>query len=127
MFKLQHVDHIAIRVSDMERSINWYQDVLGMERVYADVWGDVPAMMMLGNSGVAIFPTSTSTPKPPPDKNTLAVSHFAFRATRAEFEKAREVLPQRGVEVEFQDHTVSHSIYFFDPDGHQLEITTYEI
>ncbi len=127
MVKLQHLDHIAITVTDMERSIRWYQEVLGMERRFADEWGDAPAMMMLGNSGVALFPARTSNPQKRPDNNTLAMRHFAFLATRADFEQAQEELRQRGIEFEFQDHTVSHSIYFEDPDGHEVEITTYEM
>jgi catechol 2,3-dioxygenase-like lactoylglutathione lyase family enzyme len=126
MFKLQNIDHIAITVSNMERSIKWYQDVLGMEQVYADVWGAAPAMMMLGSSGVALFPARTSTPESP-NKTPLSMSHFAFRASRPDFEQAKEDLRQRGIEFEFKDHTVSHSIYFSDPDGYELEITTYEV
>ena len=36
-------------------------------------------------------------------------------------------LAAEGVEVQFSDHGISHSIYFDDPDGHQLELTTYEV
>lgn len=39
----------------------------------------------------------------------------------------RVELKQRGITFEFQDHQAAHSIYFKDPDGHQLEITTYDI
>ncbi|MFN8374423.1 MAG: VOC family protein [Anaerolineae bacterium] len=128
MFKLQHLDHIAITVTDMERSISWYQDVLGMERIYADVWGAVPAMMMLGNSGIALFPTRGHAPESRPDSSGIPrMSHFAFRASRADFLAAQDALRQKGIDFEFQDHTVSHSIYFDDPDGHELEITTYEV
>ena len=35
-------------------------------------------------------------------------------------------LKRRGIQFEFQDHEISHSIYFRDIDGHQLEITTYQ-
>lgn len=125
--KLQHLDHIAITVSDMERSIRWYQEVLGMERRFAEVWGAAPAMMMLGNSGVALFPARTPNPQSRPDNNTLAMRHFAFRAARADFEQAQADLRTRGIDFEFQDHVVSQSIYFHDPDGHELEITTYEV
>ena len=33
----------------------------------------------------------------------------------------------REISTEFQDHGISHSIYFQDPDGHQLELTTYDV
>ena len=36
-------------------------------------------------------------------------------------------LEAQGIAVTFQDHDISHAIYFYDPDGHQLEITTYEL
>jgi len=54
------------------------------------------------------------------------VGHFAFRADRANFETARRELAAKGIVVSYQDHDISHSIYFSDPDGHRLEITTYE-
>ncbi len=53
--------------------------------------------------------------------------HLAFRVDRGNFEKAQDELRRRGIEFRFEDHEISHSIYFFDPDGHELEITTYEI
>ena len=53
--------------------------------------------------------------------------HLAFRASRANFQAAREELKDRGIRFEFEDHEIAHSIYFNDPDGHKLEITTYEI
>jgi catechol-2,3-dioxygenase len=40
---------------------------------------------------------------------------------------AQEELTKRGIAFHFQDHEISHSIYFDDPDGHQIEITTYEV
>jgi catechol-2,3-dioxygenase len=40
---------------------------------------------------------------------------------------AQQELKTRGVAFEFQDHEISESIYFQDPDGHELEITTYEV
>ena len=51
--------------------------------------------------------------------------HLAFRADGENFAKARQELTERGLEVEFQDHGLAHSIYFHDPDGHEIEITTY--
>ena len=53
--------------------------------------------------------------------------HLAFRADSENFLAAQRELEKRGIKFEFQDHEISHSIYFRDPDGHQLEITTYEL
>jgi catechol 2,3-dioxygenase-like lactoylglutathione lyase family enzyme len=53
--------------------------------------------------------------------------HLAMRANRKNFLAAQEELKRRGIKFEFQDHEIAHSIYFRDPDDHQLEITTYEL
>jgi hypothetical protein len=53
--------------------------------------------------------------------------HFAMRTNRQNFAAAQEELKRRGIQYEFQDHEISQSIYFRDPDGHELEITTYDL
>ena len=57
----------------------------------------------------------------------VRVLHFALRADRKNFERAQQELKQRGIAFHFEDHGIAHSIYFRDPDGHELEITTYEV
>jgi catechol-2,3-dioxygenase len=53
---------------------------------------------------------------------------LAFRAaTYPDFLSAQEELKAKGVAFQFQDHEISHSIYFSDPDGFLLEITTYDV
>lgn len=121
------LDHVAITVRDVARSRDWYCDVLGLERRFAKVWGEVPTFVCAGETGIALFPTSAAEPKPRPERDTLAMRHFAFRVTRENFERAQNELRAREIAFEFQDHIIAHSIYFYDPDGHQLELTTYEV
>ena len=52
--------------------------------------------------------------------------HLAFRTDRKNFVAAQEELKRRGIHFTFEDHQISHSIYFRDLDNHVLEITTYE-
>jgi catechol 2,3-dioxygenase-like lactoylglutathione lyase family enzyme len=127
MIRLEGIDHVALTVLDLGRSIAWYQNVLGLERRYAEVWGDFPAVLGVGTTSLALFPAPVSDPAPPPGREVLSIRHIAFRVDRASFEQARAELEAHGLAPTFQDHTASHSLYFTDPDGHQLEITTYDV
>jgi catechol 2,3-dioxygenase-like lactoylglutathione lyase family enzyme len=127
MFSVEGIDHIALAVRDVERSVAWYKDVLGLERRYAEAWGNNPAMVGIGTTSIALFRVEGAAPKPSPSRDVLAMRHFAFRTDRANFDRARRELSQQGIAVEFQNHGVSESIYFHDPDGHEIEITTYEL
>jgi catechol 2,3-dioxygenase-like lactoylglutathione lyase family enzyme len=118
--RTQGLDHIAIAVSDVDRAEEFYRDVLGLDRAHHE-W-DPPRLMVANGSGVALFPGGNGSDPDPPE-----IPHIAFRADRAAFEKARALLSERGIEFRFSDHGSSHSIYFQDPDGHRLELTTYEI
>ena len=128
MFTIRHIDHVALTVSDVERSVAWYQEVLGLERRYQEAWGSCPAVMCAAETSVALFPSAAGPPLPSPDpRATLAMRHLAFRVDRENFARARQALGKRGIQFRFEDHEISHSIYFHDPDGYVIEITTYDL
>jgi catechol 2,3-dioxygenase-like lactoylglutathione lyase family enzyme len=128
VFTLQQIDHVALAVTDLEKSIAWYQDVLGLERRYREAWGDCPAMLCAGSTCVALFPLRPAeTSARASGSSQPAMRHLAFRATYADLLEAEKNLQARGILFEFQNHGIAHSIYFADPDGHQLEITTYDL
>lgn len=90
------------------------------------MWGGVPVFVGKGQTALALFP-ARSPDAASPLRGGIAMLHLAFRASRADFREAQEELRARNIAFEFSDHQVSHSIYFRDPDGHQLEITTWEV
>ena len=57
----------------------------------------------------------------------VRILHIAFRLDRSGFDSARETLVEMGVAARFSDHRISHSLYLDDPDGHQIELTTYGV
>jgi catechol 2,3-dioxygenase-like lactoylglutathione lyase family enzyme len=119
VFAVEQLDHVALTVRDVRKSVEWYRDVLGLERRHEGAWGDHPAVMAAGSTAIALFPGE-------PDPRA-SLRHVAFRCDRLNFDRAREELSGRGLPFHFEDHTISHSIYFADPDGNRLEITTYEV
>jgi catechol 2,3-dioxygenase-like lactoylglutathione lyase family enzyme len=120
----QGLDHVALTVRDPAASERWYRDVLGLERVHADTWEDEPRMLMAGSSGLALFPAGDERGEGPA---SIRILHVAFRVDRKSFEAAQASLAEKGIGLRFADHEVAHSIYFQDPDGHRLELTTYEV
>jgi catechol 2,3-dioxygenase-like lactoylglutathione lyase family enzyme len=125
-FQIEGFDHVAIAVRDLAASREWYREVLGLERRYADEGGEVPSVMCAGDSCVALFPAE-GMPRPAPGRGSLVMRHFAWRVDRANFERAQERFRELALEFEEADHGIAHSVYISDPDGHRIEITTYEV
>ncbi len=127
MLTIEQLDHVALTVTDLERSIEWYQSVLGLERRYQEVW-PLPVMLCAGTTCLALFPADTKTPSAAPDyHHTIALRHVAFRARRGDFAQAKARFEEQNIPYEFEDHGISHSIYVYDPDGYRVELTTYEL
>jgi catechol 2,3-dioxygenase-like lactoylglutathione lyase family enzyme len=122
--KLQGIDHVAIAAPDLAKTIEWYCEVLGFERLHADQWNGVPAFIGTDSTAIAFFPAKEKSSRSASGGPML---HLAFRTDRAGFVKAQEELKKRAIKFDFEDHGIAHSIYFRDPNGVKLEITTYEV
>ena len=123
MLTLQFLDHVALRVRYIHRSAEWYEEILGLQRLHPKEWGPFPIFMVAGQTGIALFPTQSKNAPLPPPGDWVRGHHYAFRVDEENFERAKAHLSAQGVEWTFQDHYYFHSIYFNDPDGHQLELT----
>ena len=53
---LQGLDHIALSVRDVEHSVGWYVEVLGLEQQHEAMWDGVPKFVGKGATGIAFFP-----------------------------------------------------------------------
>jgi catechol 2,3-dioxygenase-like lactoylglutathione lyase family enzyme len=125
--QLEGIDHVALAVADVEQSAKWCIEVLGFERLHEGMWNGVPTFIGKGTTAIALFPTNSGAKSVSSGRSGIRMLHLAFRADRKNFSVAQEELKRRGIKFEFQDHEIAQSIYFHDPDGHQLEITTYEL
>ena len=123
-FVIECLDHVALRVADINLSRQWYESVLGLTSYQLEKWGEIPVFLMAGTTGIALFPANLKSPQPNRDSKHIKLDHFAFRLSNEDFANAREHYESLGISYEFQDHHYFHSIYTRDPDGHNVELTT---
>jgi catechol 2,3-dioxygenase-like lactoylglutathione lyase family enzyme len=82
---------------------------------------------MIGRDNIEIGLFLQPNAKPLADiDNQFIIQHVAFLVDGEKFEGARQELVANGVAVDRPDDTgIAYSIFFKDPDGHLLELTTY--
>ena len=116
MLTLRGVFEIAIRVRDLPRAEAFYCDVLGLESGLRDDSRNWHFLWAGGRSGMVVLQE---------DKGDWPAQHFAFMVDESELERAAQLLAEHGVEVSGPVHHTwmdGKSLYFVDPDGHDLEL-----
>ena len=126
-FEIAFLDHVAIRVKDLNASVQWYQKVLGLKKYELPEWGKFPIFMLSGKSGVALFPANLDDALLDPASRNVKIDHFAFHVTPENFEKAIAKYQDLNLSFSIQDHYYFDSIYTNDPDGHTVELTTLKV
>ncbi|WP_299228848.1 VOC family protein [uncultured Psychroserpens sp.] len=121
---LNFLDHVAIRVKDIDASVLWYETVLGLKKYQLSEWGAFPVFMLSGKTGIAIFPAKLDDKAIDLNSKQVKIDHFAFNVTNENFENAKQHYSKLGLDFNVQDHHYFHSIYTKDPDGHTVELTT---
>lgn len=132
---IDRIHHVAYRCKDAKATVEWYVKNLGMDFVLAIAEDQVPStkapdpymhvFLDAGNGNVLAFFELPNSPDMGRDENTPHwVQHLAFKVkTLEELEQCKARLEANGVEViGITDHTIFKSIYFFDPNGHRLEL-----
>jgi catechol 2,3-dioxygenase-like lactoylglutathione lyase family enzyme len=132
---IQKVHHVAYRCIDAKQTVEWYGKYLHMKFVLAIAEDEVPStkdpdpyMHVFLDAGqgniLAFFELPTRAPMDR-DRNTPAwVQHLALEVDSVDtLLAAKARLEADGIEVVGPtDHTLFKSIYFFDPNGHRLEL-----
>ncbi len=123
-FQINHLDHVAIRVIDLQASASWYHRVLGLKVIETEKWKGYPIFLVAGKTGIALFPKKEDDKHFSDLPANIVVDHFAFNVSNKDFELAKNKYKHLNIEYIFQDHYYFHSIYTKDPDGHTVELTT---
>jgi catechol 2,3-dioxygenase-like lactoylglutathione lyase family enzyme len=121
---LSFLDHVAIRVKDINASALWYENVLGLKKYKLPKWGEFPVFLLSGKSGIALFPANLDDAKLDSTSKNVKIDHFAFNVTHENFEKAKKRYSELNLDFSIKDHHYFYSIYTKDPDGHTVELTT---
>jgi len=117
------VGHVHLKVSDLDRAIRFYSDVLGFE--VTQRYGTQAAFLSAGGYHHHVgLNTWESRGGPPPAQGTTGLYHVAFRyPDRAALAEALRRLLARSVPLDgASDHGVSEALYLRDPDGNGLEL-----
>ena len=135
--KISRIHHAAYRCKDAKETVEWYAKNLDMDFVLAIAEDLVPStkapdpymhiFLDAGGGNVLAFFELPNSPEMGRDENTPAwVQHMAFEVDSMEtLLAAKAKLEANGVEVLGPtNHTIFKSIYFFDPNGHRLELAT---
>ena len=133
--KLGGVHHAAYRCKDAKETVEWYGKVLGMEYTTAFAEDHVPStgeydpymhvFLDAGNGNILAFFELPNQKDMGRDENTPAwVQHLAFKvANEDELLAAKDHVESLGIDVLGPTHHgIFKSIYFFDPNGHRVEL-----
>ena len=133
--QIEKIHHVAYRCKDAKETVEWYKKNLNMDFILAFAEDYVPStkafdpymhlFLDAGNGNVLAFFELPTQPEMGRDENTPKwVQHIALKVKdRAALIEAKAHLEENGVDVlGITNHGIFHSIYFFDPNGHRLEL-----
>lgn len=136
MINIQQIHHVAYRCKDAKETVEFYQNVLNMDFLVAIAEDRVPStkepdpymhiFLDAGQGNILAFFELPNSPEMGRDPNTPEwCQHIAFEvADEAALLAAKAELEEKGLDVVgVTDHGIIRSIYFFDPNGHRLELT----
>lgn len=134
-FALERIHHVAYRCKDAKQTVAWYENILGMTYTNAFSEDHVPStgaydpymhvFLDCGGGNVLAFFELPNQPEMSRDLQTPEwVQHLAFEvADETTLLAAKAHIEAQGVDVLGPTHHgIFKSIYFFDPNGHRLEL-----
>ena len=116
------IGHVHLKVSDLDRAVAFYRDVLGFELMQK--MGDQAAFRSAGgyhhHIGLNTWESRGGSPPPP---GTTGLYHVAIRfPDRPALAAVLKRVVEAGIRVGASDHGVSEAIYLADPDGNGIEL-----
>ena len=136
MIKIDQIHHVAYRCKDAKETVDFYRKYLNMDLLVCIAEDKVPStkepdpymhvFLDAGQGNILAFFEITNQKEMSRDMNTpIWVQHIAFQVKDLPaLETAKAELEEKGLDViGVTDHGIIKSIYFFDPNGHRVELT----
>ena len=123
---VEQFNHAALVVLDVSASMGWYKDWLGFDSLG---WGQ-NARPHYANNGItklALLQARDSERFTFTVNQEVRACHIAFRTNRGGFNEYGRRLSEVGIEYEKLTPSDPQSLNFGDPDGHLIEVVTYEL
>ncbi len=124
---IHRLNHAVLYVRNVERSANFYRDVLGFAAI-----GDLASLRgaaflrapgSTNDHDLGLFEIGESAAASPAGRSSVGLYHLAWEVdTLAELERLAGVLSDAGALVGSSDHGTTKSLYARDPDGIEMEI-----
>ncbi|MEO5657096.1 MAG: VOC family protein [Nitrospiria bacterium] len=122
--KARYLGHVVWYVRDLERSLRFYRDLLGFSEVGRTFGGQAAALTGGRTHHELLLIEVGDAPAPPPGRR-IGLYHIGIKVGDSldELREAKQELERAGVVIGgMSDHTVSQSLYVFDPDGNEVEL-----
>jgi catechol 2,3-dioxygenase-like lactoylglutathione lyase family enzyme len=128
--KITGADHINWRVKDLERSLRFYRDILGLKPFGLEAYNRGERTII----SLRVAPTFILHLRPDPEFETGSIGgydHLALVVEDTETEELARYLREAGVEIEHRQEGVvgaqgkGEALYIRDPDGYLIELKLY--
>ena len=122
--KAHYLGHVVFYVKNLERSLEFYRDLLGFTQV-GQIFNGAAAALTSGRTHHELLLIQVGDAPGPPRGPRRGLYHIGIKVGNSldELRSAKQELEQAGVTIDgMSDHTVSQSLYLKDPDGNEVEL-----
>lgn len=127
MIKVKGIDHVALNVRDIDKSVEFYTKVLGLKITEREPSKPgIEYFLDCGPSLIGIIQAKDFGREHLFHNDGLGANHFSLRVDAADFDGIIQQLVEQRIRIEFaKKRAKSWSLYFYDLDGNKLEITAW--
>ncbi|MBI3601872.1 MAG: VOC family protein [Candidatus Omnitrophica bacterium] len=129
MIKILGIDHVAVNVRDIDKSVEFYTKVLGLKITQREPSKPgIEYFLDAGPSLIGVIQAKDLKESHPFANEGLGANHFSFRIHSNNFETFIQHLEKHAVKIEYaKKRPQSWSLYFYDIDGNKLEMTSWPL